>query len=73
MVNNKKGNGNKRQGQQSTGPVTSDPRFAHVHRDPRFMRPKHKDSKVAIDKRFASMLNEDEFGAARKCLYMQEI
>ncbi|CAM0135481.1 pre-rRNA-processing protein esf1 [Umbelopsis sp. WA50703] len=66
MVNNKKGNGNKRQGQQSTGPVTSDPRFAHVHRDPRFMRPKHKDSKVAIDKRFASMLNEDEFGAAPK-------
>ncbi|KAG2177138.1 hypothetical protein INT43_007795 [Umbelopsis isabellina] len=66
MVDNKKTNSKKRQGQQSTGPVTVDPRFAHVHRDPRFLRPKHKDSKVAIDKRFASMLNEDEFGSAPK-------
>ncbi|CAO3678742.1 unnamed protein product [Umbelopsis vinacea] len=62
----KKGFSKKPQKQNGDGPVTTDPQFAHVHRDPRFMRPKRKDNKVAIDKRFASMSNEDEFKSAPK-------
>lgn len=46
-------------------PVTKDPRFASVHNDPRFLRPKKKDMKVTIDKRFASMMNSTEFSDAR--------
>ncbi|KAI8974062.1 hypothetical protein BDB01DRAFT_693667, partial [Pilobolus umbonatus] len=42
-------------------PVTTDPRFASVHNDPRFLRPKKKDTKVVIDKRFASMMDSTEF------------
>ncbi|KAG1148223.1 hypothetical protein G6F37_002975 [Rhizopus arrhizus] len=45
-------------------PVTKDPRFASVHNDPRFLRPKKKDMKVTIDKRFASMMNSTEFSDA---------
>jgi hypothetical protein len=62
----KRGSNKKPQRQSGNAPVTTDPRFAHVHRDPRFMRPKRKDNKVAIDKRFASMLDQDEFTSARK-------
>lgn len=47
-------------------PVTNDPRFASVHNDPRFLRPKKKDMKVTIDKRFAGMMNSTEFSDARK-------
>ncbi|KAG0199740.1 pre-rRNA-processing protein esf1 [Mortierella sp. GBA30] len=43
-----------------------DPRFAHVHRDPRFMRPQKKDSKVTVDSRFSSMLKGKEFSSAPK-------
>ncbi|KAF9349446.1 pre-rRNA-processing protein esf1 [Mortierella sp. AD094] len=43
-----------------------DARFAHVHRDPRFMRPKNKDSKVTVDSRFSSMLKGKEFSSAPK-------
>lgn len=68
----KNGSSSKPQKQNGEGPVTTDPRFAHVHRDPRFMRPKRKDNKVAIDKRFASMLNEDEFKSARKFYISQK-
>ncbi|KAI9473738.1 MAG: hypothetical protein EXX96DRAFT_487694 [Benjaminiella poitrasii] len=45
-------------------PVTNDPRFASVHNDPRFLRPKKKDMKVAIDKRFASMMTSTDFSDA---------
>lgn len=41
--------------------VTSDPRFTSVHHDPRFLRPKKKDMKVTIDKRFAGMMTSTEF------------
>ncbi|KAI7862903.1 hypothetical protein BDF14DRAFT_1735012 [Spinellus fusiger] len=47
-------------------PVTSDPRFKHLQRDPRFLRPKKKDMKVSIDKRFSGMLNSKEFGSGPK-------
>lgn len=46
-------------GRGPLAPVTTDPRFAHVHKDPRFTRPRKKDTKVAIDQRFAHMLKED--------------
>ncbi|KAI8580198.1 hypothetical protein K450DRAFT_238631 [Umbelopsis ramanniana AG] len=62
----KRGSNKKPQRQHDNAPATTDPRFAHVHRDPRFMRPKRKDNKVAIDKRFASMLDQDEFTSAPK-------
>lgn len=42
-------------------PVTNDPRFSSVHNDPRFLRPKKKDVKVTIDKRFAGMLDSKDF------------
>ena len=48
------------------GPIIKDARFAHVHRDPRFMRPTKKDSKVTVDSRFSSMLKGKEFSSARK-------
>ncbi|KAI9028976.1 hypothetical protein CLU79DRAFT_832353 [Phycomyces nitens] len=47
-------------------PVTNDPRFKHLQRDPRFLRPKKKDMKVSIDKRFSGMLNSEEFGSKPK-------
>lgn len=50
-------------------PITSDPRFSSVHNDPRFLRPKKKDMKVTIDKRFAGMMNSTEFSDARKYLF----
>ncbi|KAK3828981.1 MAG: hypothetical protein J3Q66DRAFT_383586 [Benniella sp.] len=43
-----------------------DPRFAHVHRDPRFMRPNKNNSKVTVDARFSSMLKGKEFSSAPK-------
>ncbi|CAG8447148.1 8625_t:CDS:10 [Ambispora leptoticha] len=46
--------------------ITSDPRFVHVHQDPRFIRPKKKDIKVTLDKRFAHMLKNKEFSDAPK-------
>ncbi|KAG0228918.1 pre-rRNA-processing protein esf1 [Actinomortierella wolfii] len=52
-------------GKPAVAPVT-DPRFAHVHRDPRFRRPQTKESKVAIDSRFSSMLKSKEFSSAPK-------
>jgi len=45
----------------STGPVTSDPRFAIIHTDPRFARPKKKDVKVPIDSRFKAAFKDKEF------------
>ncbi|CAO0793893.1 unnamed protein product [Mucor circinelloides] len=42
-------------------PVTNDPRFSSVHNDPRFLRPKKKDVKVTIDKRFAGMMDSKDF------------
>ncbi|KAI8879213.1 hypothetical protein K501DRAFT_325646 [Backusella circina FSU 941] len=48
----------------SKTPITKDPRFAKVHNDPRFVRPKKKDNKVKIDKRFASMMTSNDFSSA---------
>ena len=45
-------------------PVTNDPRFSSVHNDPRFLRPKKKDMKVTIDKRFAGMMDSKDFSDA---------
>ncbi|VVT49264.1 uncharacterized protein SAPINGB_P002185 [Magnusiomyces paraingens] len=44
----------------STKPVTSDPRFARVHNDPRFRIPKQRLQKVKIDERFRERLQNDE-------------
>ncbi|KAI8139024.1 hypothetical protein BJV82DRAFT_628746 [Fennellomyces sp. T-0311] len=46
--------------------ITDDPRFAHVHNDPRFKRPRRKDAKVTIDDRFSSMLKSSEFAEKPK-------
>ncbi|KAK9235824.1 hypothetical protein V1525DRAFT_408801 [Lipomyces kononenkoae] len=45
--------------EKSKKPVTTDPRFATVHSDPRFAPPKKKDSKVILDGRFKSKLSTD--------------
>ena len=49
--------------------ITDDPRFTHVHNDPRFKRPRRKDTKVTIDNRFSSMLKSSEFAEQRKKYY----
>ena len=49
--------------------ITDDPRFTHVHNDPRFKRPRRKDTKVTIDNRFSSMLKSSEFAEQRKNYY----
>ncbi|PKK72356.1 hypothetical protein RhiirC2_766235 [Rhizophagus irregularis] len=46
--------------------ISDDPRFAHVRKDPRFVRPKKKDVKIALDDRFAHMLTSEEFSDALK-------
>ena len=43
------------------GPVTTDPRFAVIHTDPRFARPKRKDVKVPLDSRFKGAFKDKEF------------
>jgi hypothetical protein len=43
-----------------------DDRFKNIRRDPRFMRPKKKDTKVVIDDRFSAMLKNNEFDASAK-------
>ncbi|KAK3829461.1 MAG: hypothetical protein JOS17DRAFT_685836 [Linnemannia elongata] len=50
----------------ATGAPIQDPRFSHVHRDPRFVKPQKKDSKVTVDSRFSSMLKGKEFSSAPK-------
>jgi hypothetical protein len=52
----------------ATGAPIQDPRFSHVHRDPRFVKPQKKDSKVTVDSRFSSMLKGKEFSSARTYL-----
>lgn len=44
--------------------ASKDPRFARIHSDPRFQRPKKRDAKVVIDDRFAHMLSDREFKAS---------
>lgn len=66
MAPNKKDNKKKPSGPKA--PIQTDPRFSHVHRDPRFQRPKKQDSKVTVDNRFSSMLKSKEFSSARKSL-----
>jgi len=46
--------------------ISEDPRFAHVRKDPRFVRPKKKDVKITLDDRFAHMLTNKEFSDSRK-------
>ncbi|KAJ4265055.1 pre-rRNA-processing protein esf1 [Fusarium torreyae] len=51
------------------GPSASriaDDRFADFETDPRFRLPSKKQTKTTIDKRFARMLNDDEFTATAK-------
>ncbi|KAF2230104.1 hypothetical protein EV356DRAFT_454548, partial [Viridothelium virens] len=39
----------------------ADPRFSNIHTDPRFRLPSKKHAKVKLDKRFARMLEDDDF------------
>ncbi|OMP86781.1 Pre-rRNA-processing protein esf1, partial [Diplodia seriata] len=38
-----------------------DPRFSNIHSDPRFRLPSKKNTHVTLDKRFAHMLDDDDF------------
>ncbi|KAJ1030824.1 hypothetical protein NDA18_002054 [Ustilago nuda] len=40
-------------------PLTTDPRFARVHTDPRFLKPKRDDTKVVVDERFKRLFEDD--------------
>jgi hypothetical protein len=51
---------------QKNETASDDPRFAHVRKDPRFVRPKKKDVKITLDDRFAHMLTSKEFSDACK-------
>ena len=46
--------------------ASPDPRFARLHTDPRFRRPKQKNLKVEIDERFRDVLESEEFGGKSK-------
>lgn len=41
--------------------MSNDPRFARLHSDPRFARPKASKNKIQVDERFKSIF-EDEDG-----------
>ncbi|KAG0330816.1 hypothetical protein BG004_001972, partial [Podila humilis] len=66
MAPTKKGNKKNAGGgdKKHHAPLQTDPRFAHVHRDPRFQRPKKQDTKVTVDNRFSSMLKTKDFSSA---------
>ncbi|KAF2459159.1 hypothetical protein BDY21DRAFT_282910 [Lineolata rhizophorae] len=44
-----------------TSNIISDPRFANIHTDPRFRLPSRKQTRVKLDKRFARMLEDEDF------------
>lgn len=44
----------------SDAPMTTDPRFARVHTDPRFLKPKRDDTKVVVDERFKGLFEDDK-------------
>ncbi|OZJ06150.1 hypothetical protein BZG36_01047 [Bifiguratus adelaidae] len=46
----------RRKGSDANSVAKADPRFAHVHKDPRFRRAKKKENKIALDSRFSGML-----------------
>ncbi|KAI9779453.1 MAG: pre-rRNA-processing protein esf1 [Peltula sp. TS41687] len=46
--------------QNSTTAIT-DPRFSHIHTDPRFRLPSKRQTHVALDARFAHMLHDEDF------------
>lgn len=50
----------------NAGQGTSDPRFAKVNFDPKFMPMSKKDKKIEVDDRFKSMLNNSSFSAKPK-------
>ncbi|CAG8807863.1 20829_t:CDS:2, partial [Dentiscutata erythropus] len=41
--------------------TVTDPRFEHVRKDPRFIRPRQKDVKITLDPRFAHIFDSEEF------------
>lgn len=45
---------------------TTDARFAAFQTDPRYRLPRRKDTHVKLDKRFASMLEDEDFSSRRK-------
>jgi hypothetical protein len=57
---------NKKRGFKQDAQVIDDPRFAHVHNDPRFIRPRRKDVKIKIDERFTRMLTAKNFADGRE-------
>ncbi|CAG8474711.1 19598_t:CDS:10 [Gigaspora margarita] len=52
---------NKKLSQNHDFSTVTDPRFEHVRKDPRFIRPKRKDVKITLDPRFANLFNSEEF------------
>jgi hypothetical protein len=46
--------------------TVKDPRFQSIHNDPRFVRPRRKDTRVEIDERFAHVLGNEDFDIVRK-------
>lgn len=55
----------KKGGSSSTSRI-ADPRFASFETDPRFRLPSKKHTKTTLDKRFARMLDDDDFTATAK-------
>lgn len=50
----------------ANGRTTSDPRFAAFQTDPRYRLPRRKDTHVKVDKRFAHMLEDEDFSSKAK-------
>ncbi|KAM0746794.1 hypothetical protein T439DRAFT_329491 [Meredithblackwellia eburnea MCA 4105] len=46
--------------------MSTDPRFARLHTDPRFIRPKASKNKVVVDERFKHLFTQDGAGSKKK-------
>ncbi|XP_047319355.1 pre-rRNA-processing protein esf1 [Impatiens glandulifera] len=53
-----------RRGDSGKKDVVTDPRFSHVHYDPRFARARKQKTKVAIDSRFNRMFTDKNFSSS---------
>ncbi|GJN92441.1 hypothetical protein Rhopal_005471-T1 [Rhodotorula paludigena] len=51
----------------------SDPRFARVHSDPRFVRPKAAKSKFVVDDRFKSLFDDQQPSGSKKSKFVRKV
>ena len=65
--------GKKRNSTEEGGSTVTDGRFAHIHHDPRFERLPSKNTKVAVDARFAGVFEEKRFSQPKVDKYGRKV